>query len=163
MHMSTVLRCYLGDYKFAGQYKILWRQGACIPLMWNGLASTEKCSVPAKRGSREDIPRAPRPQNRLAKQLQNAAIGSTRVIIMNPTARWELGAPLRWRELYREAELYKAAVRVYTKPLFQWRKALSTSTDGRTIYDLAGRGLRGLDAIHRALVNENFAFRPPSP
>jgi hypothetical protein len=96
----------------------------------------------------------------LANQLQNAAIGSTRVISMNPTARWELGAPLRWRELYREAELYKAAVRVYTKPLFQWRKALSTSTDGRTLYDLAGRGLRSLDAIHRALVHENFEFRP---
>lgn len=31
---------------------------------------------------------------------------------------------LRWRDIYREAELYKAAVRVYTKPLFLWRKAL---------------------------------------
>jgi len=67
---------------------------------------------------------------------------------------------LRWRELYREAELYKAAVRVYTKPLFQWRKALSISTDGRTLYELAGRGLRGLDAIHRSLVQEKFEFRP---
>jgi hypothetical protein len=73
---------------------------------------------------------------------------------------WELGRPLRWRELYREAELYKAAVRVYTKPLFQWRKALSISTDGRTLYDLAGRGLRGLDTIHRSLVHEKFEFRP---
>jgi hypothetical protein len=25
---------------------------------------------------------------------------------------------LRWRDIYLEAELYKAAVRVYTKPLF---------------------------------------------
>jgi hypothetical protein len=73
---------------------------------------------------------------------------------------WEIGRPLRWSELYREAELYKAAVRVYTKPLFQWRKALSVSTDGHTLYDLAGRGLRSLDAIHRSLVHENFAFRP---
>ena len=79
---------------------------------------------------------------------------------MIPMAEWELGRPLRWRELYREAELYKAAVRVYTKPLFQWRKALSVSTDGRTLYDLAGHGLRGLDAIHRLLVHENFQFRP---
>src|SRR5437867_5384853 len=58
---------------------------------------------------------------------------------------------LRWRDVYSEAELYKAALRVYTKPLFHWRKALATSTDGKTLYDLAGRGLRSLDAIHRSL------------
>ncbi|HEY3132014.1 MAG TPA: reverse transcriptase domain-containing protein [Acidobacteriota bacterium] len=68
--------------------------------------------------------------------------------------------PLQWRDVYQEAELYKAAVRVYTKPLFQWRKALATSTDGKTLYDLAGRGLRGLEAIHRALQREAFQFRP---
>ncbi|MBZ5560820.1 MAG: hypothetical protein LAP13_00205 [Acidobacteriia bacterium] len=74
--------------------------------------------------------------------------------------RFRLERPLRWQDLYREAELYKAAVRVYTKPLFQWRKALSTSTDGKTLYDLAGHGLRSLDALHRALAHERFAFRP---
>ena len=79
---------------------------------------------------------------------------------MTATSGWELGRPLRWRELYREAEFYKAAIRVYTKPLFQWRKALSTSTGGRTLYDLAGRGLRNLDAIHRSLLHEKFEFRP---
>jgi hypothetical protein len=68
--------------------------------------------------------------------------------------------PLQWKNVYREAELYKAAVRVLTKPLFHWRKALGKSTDGRTLYDFAERGLRHLDAIHRALKNETFAFRP---
>ena len=68
--------------------------------------------------------------------------------------------PLRWRDVYREAELYKAAVRVYTKPLFLWRKALSTSSDGKTLYDLAGHGLKGLHAIHRQLQSECFHFRP---
>jgi len=67
---------------------------------------------------------------------------------------------LRWRDVYREADLYKAAIRVYTKPLFQWRKALSRSTDGRTLYDMAARGLRGLDALHRALTDQSFGFRP---
>ena len=67
---------------------------------------------------------------------------------------------LRWNDVYREAELYKAAVRVYTKPLFQWRKALNVSTDGKTLYDLAGRGLRGLHSIHLALKREEFRFRP---
>lgn len=67
---------------------------------------------------------------------------------------------LRWRDVYREAELYKAAVRVYTKPLFHWRKALNVSTDGRTLYDLAARGLKNLDAIHQQLRREQFHFRP---
>jgi hypothetical protein len=67
---------------------------------------------------------------------------------------------LRWRDVYREAELYKAAVRVFTKPLFHWRKALFTSSDGRTLYDLAARGLACLDTVHRALKHEQFAFRP---
>lgn len=67
---------------------------------------------------------------------------------------------LRWRNVYREAELYKAAVRVYTKPLFHWRKALHISVDGKTLYDLASRGLRGLDGIHRLLAAEKFQFRP---
>jgi hypothetical protein len=67
---------------------------------------------------------------------------------------------LRWADVYREAELYKCAVRVYTKPLFLWRKALNVSTDGRTLYDLAGRGLKGLDEIHRQLQSQRFRFRP---
>jgi hypothetical protein len=67
---------------------------------------------------------------------------------------------LRWRDVYGEAELYKAAVRVYTKPVFQWRKALATSTDGRTLYDFAARGLARLDAMHVALERGTFEFRP---
>ncbi len=70
------------------------------------------------------------------------------------------GTGLRWQDIYREAELYKAAVRVFTKGLFQWRKALFASTDGRTLYDLAGHGLRTLDALHHSLRCENFEFRP---
>jgi len=67
---------------------------------------------------------------------------------------------LRWRDIYSEAELYKAAVRVYTKPVFQWRKALCASTDGKTLYDFAAHGLRRLDDIHRSLRREEFEFRP---
>src|SRR5882724_2220680 len=66
---------------------------------------------------------------------------------------------LRWSKIYREAELYKAAVRIYTKPLFQWRKALHTSTDGKTLYDMAAGGLRGLETIHRSLRRGDFKFR----
>jgi len=67
---------------------------------------------------------------------------------------------LQWRDLYREAELYKAAVRLYTKPLFLWRKALNVSTDGKTLYDLAAQGLKGLAAIHEQLRTARFRFRP---
>ncbi len=70
------------------------------------------------------------------------------------------GNLLRWNGVYSEAELCRAAVRVYTKPLFQWRKALSTSTDGKTLYDFAARGLRGLDSLHRSLERQDFHFRP---
>lgn len=64
-----------------------------------------------------------------------------------------------WKDLYREAELYKAAVRLYTKPLFSWRKALSTSTDDRTLYDFARKGLRNLDRLHGSLSRGEFQYR----
>ncbi|HET7106091.1 MAG TPA: reverse transcriptase domain-containing protein [Candidatus Acidoferrum sp.] len=66
----------------------------------------------------------------------------------------------RWRDLYREAELYKCAVRLYTKPLFSWRKALLTSTDKKDLYDFARRGPQNLAALHRSLQKESFSFRP---
>lgn len=67
---------------------------------------------------------------------------------------------LRWRDVYSEADLYKAAVRIYTKPVFQWRKALGKSTDGKTLYDFAARGLARLEAMHRSLRHGSFEFRP---
>lgn len=66
---------------------------------------------------------------------------------------------LTWKKLYSEAELYKAAVRLYTKPLFAWRKALGTSSDGKTLYDFARHGLKNLSALHRALSDGRFQFR----
>lgn len=68
--------------------------------------------------------------------------------------------PLRWNNLYSELELCKAAVRVYTKPLFHWRKALSLSSDGKTLYDFAAHGLSGLESLHRSLERQEFRFRP---
>jgi hypothetical protein len=68
--------------------------------------------------------------------------------------------PLRWRAVYTEADLYRAALRVYTKPLFKWRKALATSVDGRTLYDFASHGFARLDRIHSSLRRERFSFRP---
>ncbi|HXX46075.1 MAG TPA: reverse transcriptase domain-containing protein [Candidatus Acidoferrales bacterium] len=67
---------------------------------------------------------------------------------------------IAWADIYRESELIKAALRVYTKPLFAWRKALSASSDGRSLYDFARYGLRNLESIHRALVHRTFHFRP---
>ena len=71
-------------------------------------------------------------------------------------------AMILWKETYRETELYKAAIRLYTKPLFSWRKALSTSTDGRNLYDFAKKGLKNLDHLHESLSKEKFSFRPGS-
>jgi hypothetical protein len=71
-----------------------------------------------------------------------------------------LRRPLRWSDVHSEAELCRSALRVYTKPLFHWRKALSTSSDGKTLYDFAARGLRSLDSLHRTLERRQFEFRP---
>ena len=79
---------------------------------------------------------------------------------MTTAATTSLSRSLRWNSIYSEAELCRAAVRVYTKPLFHWRKALSTSTDGKTLYDFAARGLHGLDALQRSLSRKQFQFRP---
>jgi hypothetical protein len=78
---------------------------------------------------------------------------------MDQAAPCQNGHRLRWAQVYREAELYKAAVRLYTKPLFAWRKALSSSCDGKTLYDFARRGLSRLDALHQALRRRQFSFQ----
>ena len=67
---------------------------------------------------------------------------------------------LTWASLYTEVELYKSAVRLYTKPLFNPVKARSTSSDEKTLFDFAKRGLHNLHHIHRALSAQTFAFRP---
>lgn len=95
----------------------------------------------------------------LASALLRDFFESRLLPLVNSHTKDEAG-PLRWRDVYREAELYKAALRVYTKPLFHWRKALHVSSDGRTLYDLAGRGLKGLAGIHQLLRREQFCFRP---
>jgi hypothetical protein len=70
---------------------------------------------------------------------------------------------LVWQSIYHETELYKSAVRIYTKPLFQWRKALATSSDGGSLYDFAAHGLQNLDRVHRDLAQRRFSFRPALP
>jgi hypothetical protein len=67
---------------------------------------------------------------------------------------------LQWDGLYTETELYKTALRVYTKPLFSWRKALTTSTDEGTLYDFARNGLSNLERLNKALIQRKFHFRP---
>jgi hypothetical protein len=64
------------------------------------------------------------------------------------------------KNTYREAELYKATLLVYTKPLFQWRKALHTSTDRKTLCERAAGGLRSLESIHRSRRRQDFEYRP---
>jgi hypothetical protein len=61
--------------------------------------------------------------------------------------------------LYTEAALYKAVIKVYTKPLFYPRKAVFVSHDNRTLYHFARHAARNVEALHRALVNREFHFR----
>ena len=71
-----------------------------------------------------------------------------------------LNKKLTWHEIYNEAELYKSAVRLYTNPVFNYRKAASVSTDNRTFYDFARRGLHNINSVHRELVHCKFSYRP---
>ncbi len=66
---------------------------------------------------------------------------------------------LTFADLYDRCSLYDAALRIYTKPLFCWQKALSISSDGKTLYDFAQHGGRNLDRLHHALIREEFHFR----
>jgi putative ABC transport system permease protein len=50
---------------------------------------------------------------------------------MAASASSRLANLLHWNNLYSETELCRAAVRVYTNPLLQWRKALSTYSTSR--------------------------------
>ncbi len=65
----------------------------------------------------------------------------------------------RFQDLYDEVELYRALLRTYTKPLFRWRKALTMSHDGGTLYDFARRTPRNAERLHRSLLRERFHFR----
>jgi len=67
---------------------------------------------------------------------------------------------LQWQNVYNETDLYKAAIRLYTKPLFSWRKALAASSDQRTLYDFARHGLQNLALLHRRLQERTFHYRP---
>jgi len=67
---------------------------------------------------------------------------------------------LRWVDVYNEAQLYKAAVRLYTTPIFNWRKALGTSSDQKNFYDFARNGLSKLGRLHEKLEKGSFKFRP---
>ena len=69
-------------------------------------------------------------------------------------------APLTFSSEYTEAALYEAALKVYTKPLFDPSKGLVRSHDGRTLYEFAARGTRNLQRLHAALVAGSFHFRP---
>jgi retron-type reverse transcriptase len=65
---------------------------------------------------------------------------------------------ISWSNIYCEAELYKAAVALYTRPIFNWKKALSSGVDQKNFYDFASVGLRGIDKIHRKLRRKSFQF-----
>ncbi len=66
---------------------------------------------------------------------------------------------LRFGDIYNELALNKAALQVYTKPLFAWRKALSFSHDEKTLYDFARHTGRNLRRLHRSLLQRCYEFR----
>ena len=72
----------------------------------------------------------------------------------------DISAPACFEEIYSELELTRAALQVYTKPLFAWRKALSQSHDGQTLYDFARNTPTNLARLHNQLGRQEFSFRP---
>ena len=53
--------------------------------------------------------------------------------------------------IYSELALHQAVIRVYSKPLFTWRKALGRSHDERTLYDFAADSLQNVSRLHQRL------------
>ena len=62
--------------------------------------------------------------------------------------------------VYSELALHQAVIRAYSKPLFNWRKALGMSHDGRTLYDFARHSLKNVHQLHLELESGRFHFRP---
>jgi len=62
--------------------------------------------------------------------------------------------------IYSELALHQAVIRVYSKPLFTWRKALGRSHDERTLYDFAADSLRNISQLHQQLTRRQFSYRP---
>ena len=64
-----------------------------------------------------------------------------------------------FNSLYSRLALYATILQVYTKPLFSWRKALTMSHDGRTLYEFARHTPQNTEMLHTALVRNEFHFR----
>lgn len=82
--------------------------------------------------------------------------------IPTPESKLFLTTPARkatFDSIYSEAALYEAALRVYTKPLFQPEKAMVSSHDSLTLYHFARRGPRNLANLANLLSRKEFHFR----
>ena len=64
-----------------------------------------------------------------------------------------------FNSIYSRLALYATILQVYTKPLFSWRKALTMSHDGRTLYEFAKHTPQNTEMLHTALVRNEFHFR----
>lgn len=71
-----------------------------------------------------------------------------------------LNSKIAWSSYYREPALLNAALKIYTKSLFNRPHASQFSIDGRTLYDFSRRGPKNLANLHRSLLNEKFSYRP---
>lgn len=67
---------------------------------------------------------------------------------------------LKWKDVYSEAELLKAALKLYTKPLYAPRKGHTKSHDNVTIYDFALSTPKNLQILHRQLAGSTFTYEP---
>jgi len=65
---------------------------------------------------------------------------------------------ISWEQIYSETALYKAAIRLYTKPIFSIKHRWQSSHDEQTFYDFSRKGLQHLDTIHQQLANKEFVF-----
>lgn len=64
-----------------------------------------------------------------------------------------------WDDVCTEAGIYKAALKIYTRGLFNPTKGLSKGVDGKSLFDFACKA-KNLRALYRTLQVKNFSFRP---
>lgn len=67
---------------------------------------------------------------------------------------------MKWKDLYSEADLLKATIKLYEKSLFYRSKSYNVWIDDETLFDFVVDSNMRLTKLHQKLQNQTFEFSP---